>query len=237
MSAENQRVAWNEWNAAYREKRLSEVSIDQRTAVLTWLETLNRTDLDIIEVGCGAGWLCPAIAPFGRVTATDLSDEVLDRARIRFPDVSFVAGDFMTLNFPDEGFDVVITLEVLAHVADQPAFVAKLARLLRPDGLLMLATQNRAVVERMNRTPPPIRGQVRQWVDRDELTTLLAPQFDILEMRTITPRTNRLPWRLVNNGPLNAVLKLVFGSGPERWKEAAGWGWTLMALARRRSMR
>jgi ubiquinone/menaquinone biosynthesis C-methylase UbiE len=96
---ELQRTYWNEWNASHREQRLSDVSLDQREIVLRWLGQLARTDLNVLEVGCGAGWLCPALKQFGRVTATDLSDEVLARARARVPDVRFIAGDFMELGF------------------------------------------------------------------------------------------------------------------------------------------
>src|SRR5262245_51127290 len=90
-----QRSFWNEWNAAHRETRIGDISRDQRSVVTSWLRSRTRNNLDIVEVGCGSGWLCPDLVPFGRVTATDLSDEVLARARSRAPEVNFVAGDFM----------------------------------------------------------------------------------------------------------------------------------------------
>src|ERR1700741_529882 len=89
-----QQAYWNEWNAAKGERVLSDMSRDQRELVLRWLAGLGRTDLDILEVGCGAGWLCPSLKPYGHVTATDWSDVVLARASERIPDVQFMAGDF-----------------------------------------------------------------------------------------------------------------------------------------------
>ena len=83
--------------------------------------------MDIIDVGFGAGWFCPQLTHFGRVTGTDLSDEVLARAKRRVPDVNFVPGDFMDLDFGANSFDVIVALEVLSHVADQRAFIRKLA--------------------------------------------------------------------------------------------------------------
>ena len=70
----------------------------------------------------------------------------------------FVTGDFGALEFGGQ-FDVIIALEVLSHVVDQAAFVAKAARLLKPGGQLMLTTQNRPVLERYNRQPPVDPGQ------------------------------------------------------------------------------
>lgn len=232
---EQQKAAWHEWNKSSRAKRLSEISIDQRTAVVDWLRELKRADLDIVEVGCGNGWLCPSLKEFGRVTAVDILAEELARARQCVPGVNFIVGDFMTMQFEPRGFDVVISLEVLAHVADQGGFAAKLAQPLRPGGLLMLATQNRPVLEKMNRVPPPIPGQLRNWVDREELSALLSPHFDVLELRSITPRTNRGFWRLVNNSKINPALRFLFGDAAKRWKERVGLGWTLMALARKRA--
>jgi ubiquinone/menaquinone biosynthesis C-methylase UbiE len=230
-----QRAAWEAWNAETREKRLSEISTDQRDHVIAWLRAVGRADLDIIDVGCGAGWLCPSLTPFGRVTGTDFSANVLARAQAKMPEVVFVPGDFMQLPLDDAAYDAVITLEVLAHVADQPAFVAKLARILRPDGMLILATQNRPTLEKLNNVPPPAPGSIRQWVDGDELTALLTPYFDVWELKAITPRANRFPWRLVCNNKVDPALQLLFGNGPKRLKERLGWGWTLMALARRRA--
>jgi 2-polyprenyl-3-methyl-5-hydroxy-6-metoxy-1,4-benzoquinol methylase len=112
---------WNRWNASTREQQLDEVSLDQADFAKTWTSTGQGTDLNIIEVGFGAGWMTPILAPFGQVTATDLSDEVLGRAAARWPEVKFVAGDFMALDFEEHCHDVVVTFEVLSHVADQPA--------------------------------------------------------------------------------------------------------------------
>lgn len=234
-SIDQQRAAWEKWNAETREQRLGEISTDQRDCIIEWMRRLARNDLDIIDVGCGAGWLCPSLTPFGNVTATDFSAEVLARAQTKMSAVAFVPGDFMDLEFEDARYDVVISLEVLAHVADQEGFVAKLARILRPDGMLMLATQNRPVLERLNHVPPPAPGAIRKWVDRDELSALLRPHFELREMKGITPRANRLPWKLVNNNVVDPALRAILGDAPKRFKERLGWGWTLMALAQKRS--
>lgn len=232
---ELQQAFWDDWNASGREQRLSDISYDQKEVVLGWLGALGRTDLDIIDVGCGAGWLCPWLKPFGRVTATDLSADVLQRVSQRVPDVEFIAGDFMTLPFPAEVYDVVISLEVLAHVADQPAFVARLARLLRPGGLLMLATQNRPVLERYNRIPPPEPGQLRRWVDRNELVQLLDPHFVVREVRQITPRAGKGLMRWVAGRNARQLMRIASGRVLERAIAGAGLGWTLMALAEKRA--
>ncbi|MDN5927244.1 MAG: methyltransferase domain-containing protein [Hyphomicrobiales bacterium] len=231
---EAQQRFWNEWNAAARERQLESVCTDQADVITGWLRGSGRHDLDILDAGCGTGWLCERLSPFGAVTGTDLSHEVLDRARMRLPDVRFVAGDFMTLDFGGNAFDVVTTVEVLSHVADQPAFIAKLAYHLRPGGHLMLATQNRPVLERYNRIAPPKPGQLRRWVDKNELKRLLSKKFEIVEIFSITPKANKGLMRIINSRTFNRPVHALVGRRLDRLKEAAGLGWTLMALARKR---
>jgi len=232
-----QQSFWDNWNTQHRETAVGEVSSDQKKVVLAWLTDIGRTDLNILDVGCGAGWLDPSLKQFGAVTATDLSADVLARMRTRIPHVEFIAGDFMELPFEPSSFDVAVSLEVLAHVADQPAFVAKIHSLLRPGGWLMLATQNRPVLERhnMNSIQPAAPGNLRRWTDMRELRALIEPQFEIVEMFTKTPRASQGPLRLINARPVRKAMRAVVGERFERMKERLGLGWTIMRLARRRA--
>ncbi len=231
-----QQSFWDSWNAQQRETRIGEVSSDQKKVVLAWLADIGRTDLDILDVGCGAGWLDPSLKQFGVVTATDLSADVLARIRTRIPQVNYIAGDFMALPFEPSSFDVAVSLEVLAHVTDQPAFVSKIHSLLRPGGWLMLATQNRPVLERhnMNSIKSAAPGQLRRWTDASELRALIEPKFEIVEMFTKTPRASQGPLRLINARPVRQAMRALVGESFERMKERMGLGWTLMCLAQKR---
>ncbi|MEO9339321.1 class I SAM-dependent methyltransferase [Mesorhizobium sp. SB112] len=234
VSVVSQQQFWNDWNASTREQHLDEVSFRQAEVVKNWLTTIGRKDLDILEVGCGSCWFCEELSQFGRVTGTDLSNEVLDRAQKRMPHVELVAGDFMDLDFGRDRYDLIVSLEVLSHVEDQPAFMAKLARHLRPGGYLMLATQNRPILQNLNRLPPPGPGQLRHWVDKKELTTLLSRQFDVKELFSVTPRANKGIMRIINSRTFNQPIRALVGNRFDRMKEAMGLGWTLMALSRKK---
>jgi 2-polyprenyl-3-methyl-5-hydroxy-6-metoxy-1,4-benzoquinol methylase len=230
---EKQRAFWNDWNASTREKGLSEVSTDQAEVVMSWLKGLGRRDLKIIEIGCGAGWLCSQLVQFGQVTANDLSDEVLARAAQRVPEARFIAGDFMNTEV-GSCYDVAMSLEVLAHVSDQAAFVARISGLLKPGGYLMLATQNKPALMR-NNIPAPAPGQLRRWVDRHELQELLAPHFQVKKMFSITPCFNRGLLRIVNSYRLQRAADRAFLGrvlrGVKRIESNLWLGWTIMVLA------
>lgn len=227
---------WNDWNAKHREVIVGPISQMQAEKICGWVTELGSTELTIIDVGCGSGWMCERLICFGQVTGTDLAGEVIDRARARVPRASFLSGDFMSLDLPRHGADVIVTLEVLSHMADQPAFVAKLAEALKPGGHLMIATQNRFVLERYASVAPRGEGQIRQWVDHRQLRKLLLPRFEILELTSIYPNFGHIGLlRLVNSPKLNAVVSRVVPRATiDRLKERWYLGHTLMALARSR---
>jgi 2-polyprenyl-3-methyl-5-hydroxy-6-metoxy-1,4-benzoquinol methylase len=235
-SLDQQRQRWNKWNAVDRNdwQNVWDVSRRQAAIVTDWLRGLNRSDSKIIDVGCGTGWFSSTLPKFGRVTATDLSDSAIENARHRAPNVNFVVGDFMELDLGVGAFDVAISLEVLSHVADQPAFVARIASLLRPGGKLMLATQNRFVLKHFNDIPPN-EGYLRHWVNKRELRALLRPHFEVEKLYSVSPRGNRNIMRIINSRKLNRPFKALFGDRMiEGLKEKAGLGFTLMALATKR---
>jgi 2-polyprenyl-3-methyl-5-hydroxy-6-metoxy-1,4-benzoquinol methylase len=120
-------------------------------------------------------------------------------------------------------------------VADLQAFMTKIANLFKPGGYLMLATQNRPVLERYNRIPPPARGQLRRWVDAEELKQLLRSHFDVLKLYSVTPRTDHGLMRVAASRKVNAAIESVAGTRFRDFLERRGLGWTLMALAQKRS--
>lgn len=216
-----ERGFWNEWNAAHRESDLADVSMRQAEVIESWLA--GRKDLSILDAGCGSGWFTARLLQFGSVVGTDLADEVLARARARVPAATFVAGDVMTVDV-GTGFDVVVTLEVLSHVSDQDAFLRRLHSLLVPGGRLLLATQNRPILERFNRIPAAAPGQRRRWVDRRELRTLAgAAGFHIESMIVVSPKAD--------HGVMRFIARVARKARCTRMLEHLGFGWTIMLSA------
>jgi 2-polyprenyl-6-hydroxyphenyl methylase/3-demethylubiquinone-9 3-methyltransferase len=104
--------------------------------------------LRLLDVGCGGGLLCEPLTRLGaEVTGIDPSQTNIGVAR-RHAETSGLAVDYRAttaeaLAAAGETFDVVLAMEVVEHVADRDAFVAACGALLKPGGLLVLATINR----------------------------------------------------------------------------------------------
>jgi 2-polyprenyl-6-hydroxyphenyl methylase/3-demethylubiquinone-9 3-methyltransferase len=100
----------------------------------------------VLDIGCGAGLLSESLAKAGcDVLGMDASIEAIDAACAHAEGqnlpLTYRAGapeDLSGLKFP-----VITALEVIEHVADPAEFIATLASLLQPGGLLFLSTLNR----------------------------------------------------------------------------------------------
>jgi 2-polyprenyl-3-methyl-5-hydroxy-6-metoxy-1,4-benzoquinol methylase len=107
---------------------------------------------DILDLGCGSGWLSEMLQSRGfRVTALDLGFDSIRRASVRLKErsagVSFTLGDIYHLPFGESNFDAVVASEVLEHLDDPQAALHEMARVVRPGGCLAVTTPYRERIE------------------------------------------------------------------------------------------
>jgi len=104
--------------------------------------------LSLLDIGCGGGLLCEPLARLGgRVTGIDASERNIAIARAHAA-LSELAVDYRTTTAEElarEGrhFDIVLTMEVVEHVADVRSFLDAALALLAPQGMMVIATINR----------------------------------------------------------------------------------------------
>ena len=118
----------------------------------------------LADIGCGTGEALSILArqrPGLRCIALDLSPEMVRRAA-RIPTALPVAGDSEAIPLRSGGCAAVICFGVLGHLLDARLAVAESARILSPDGTLILWTRtggflSRLVAAGFERTNPGVR--------------------------------------------------------------------------------
>ena len=97
----------------------------------------------VLEVGCGWGELAEWIAreTGAEVVAVDLSPRMVELASERGIDAS--VADVQNLPFADGSFDLVVAAWMLYHVPDLERGLSEVARVLRPGGTFVAATNSR----------------------------------------------------------------------------------------------
>ena len=106
----------------------------------------------VLDMGCGAGLLTEPLARMGgTVTGVDAAAENIAVARDHAAQselaIDYHAGEIDAVS--GQGFDLITCLEVIEHVADPAQFIAGLAGLLAPNGLMILSTPNRTALSRL----------------------------------------------------------------------------------------
>lgn len=99
----------------------------------------------VLDVGCGTGYLTRIMAgqvnPGGEVTGLDLSEPMIEYARHRSGNCSYVVGEAQDLPFDDVSFDAIVSSYAIHHIAldARPSAFAEMFRVLKPGGRLLIA--------------------------------------------------------------------------------------------------
>ena len=103
----------------------------------------NRGFQTALDVGCGEGRFCRMLAAEGiATTGIDPTARLLDAARARDPQGTYLQARAEALPLPDASFDLVVSYLTLIDIDDYASAIAEMARVLRPGGSLLIANLN-----------------------------------------------------------------------------------------------
>jgi ArsR family transcriptional regulator len=125
--------------------RIRSLYVDEREVEAALIEIVGAAaPRDLLDIGTGTGRVIEILGPqIGQALGIDQSREMLAIARVNLERAGATnamvrLGDMYQLPLPDASFDAVVIHQVL-HYADRPAAViAEAARVLRPNGVLVV---------------------------------------------------------------------------------------------------
>lgn len=177
--------------------------------------------LTVLDIGCGGGLLCEPLARMGAsVTGIDPARTNVETARLHAAD-SGLAVDYRCTTAEDvaaagERFDIVLAMEVVEHVADVGLFVEACATLVKPGGLLFMATINRTLksyalaivgAEYVLRWLPRGTHEWDKFVTPEELSSAMtAPGLTVTDRRGVRFDILRDRWTETSDLSVNYMI-------------------------------
>lgn len=135
-----------EWNSSLYDKKHDFVA-EYGKDLLTYIP--NHPAQSILDLGCGTGALTIQLADLGsRVMGVDSSSSMIEKARERFPGLTFQICDALALPFEAE-WDVIFSNAVFHWISDHDTLLESIRRALTPQGVLICefgAVGNTAVI-------------------------------------------------------------------------------------------
>ncbi len=181
-----------------------------------------------LDVGCGPGHLCEHLLELGYDTyAIDISEAMIRAAvarlsgRVNDAELRFRVCGEADVPFSGAPFDLITAIQVFSYVADQEAYIARLASALRPGGLIVASGTNRlslaivleVALALLRFRPQPIWNLVRTgyhsggYVDyRTARQVYNAAAFDRMFLRQGFRVVDSMDWfhlRRLDKNPLN----------------------------------
>jgi len=120
--------------------------------LLTFLPELHTSwNGTILEGGCGFGKLVlgiKSILPQATITGIEINRSQVEQLQEYIEKTStdgltIVQGDVLDLPFADSSFDIVISEQIIEHVAEQDLLIRQAHRVLKPGGIFVLTTATR----------------------------------------------------------------------------------------------
>ena len=200
---------------AYIRERIADIFARDATA----LDGL--AGLRVADIGCGGGLLSEPLARLGAsVVGIDAAATSIEVARLHAAR-SGVSIDYRCTTAEDlvtagETFDVVLAMEVVEHVVDPAPFLASVAELVAPGGLVVISTINRTMkayalaivgAEYVLGWLPRGTHHYEKFVKPDEIEAAFAPTgLEVMDRSGVVYDPFHDEWRLGRDVDVNYMM-------------------------------
>lgn len=180
--------------------------------------------LSVLDIGCGGGILAESMARLGAgVHGIDVVERNIrvasEHARQAGIEIRYEHVDTVDLVAREQRYDVVLNMEVVEHVVELPTFMSQCTSLVKPEGIVFIATINRnplswlvAIVgaEYVLRWLPVGTHSWRKFVKPSELEAMLADNGMVVNASTgVRVNPFNRSFSLTRRQPVNYMLSAI----------------------------
>ncbi len=184
--------------------------------------------LNLLDIGCGGGLLSEPMARLGfAVLGADASEKNVKTAAAHAApsglEIDYQVATAESLAVDGRAFDVVLNMEVIEHVADLPGYLGACAKLVKPGGLMFVASLNKTLkslvlakiaAEYVLRWLPPGTHDWNRFVEPHRLQAMLEEAgLNVLKTQGVSFDPLGWNWRLSTDLDVNYM---VVGASPRR---------------------
>jgi GT2 family glycosyltransferase/ubiquinone/menaquinone biosynthesis C-methylase UbiE len=159
-------------------------------------------DKVVLDIACGEGYgsFLLSTSNAKKVIGVDIDEEAVKNARNSYKnnDLEFVNGDVTSIPIESNKIDVIISFETIEHINEhqQKLFLLEIARVLKPDGILIISTPNKLTYSDL----PDYKNEfhIKEFYV-DEFLDFLRKEFEYIELLGQRIFTSSYIWSDKNN--------------------------------------
>ena len=180
----------------------------------------------LLDLGCGGGILSESLAKKGaKVTALDTSQPLIKLAQKRALEkkltINYQVGEISSLKNKKNKFDIIISLEVIEHVANYKIFLEDIFSCLSKNGIIIISTINRnlfsyistiLVAEKILNLVPPGTHDWNKYIKPNEIIEYAEKHNYLLDKKSgllPIPSVKNFNWIRTSSTCTNYILSLI----------------------------
>lgn len=159
--------------------------INQINTILPYIPL--RDNVHILDIGCGNGKMLGYLQEKTKsfIHGFDYSSNAIRTAKKRFSKNSeFRVGVIDEIDYPDDCFDTIISMDTIYFTKDMVAFVAKIKRWLKKDGVFFVGYQEGDVMPKTNSASDTVLAKA---VERNglkyQVTNITKQTYQLLKQK------------------------------------------------------
>ena len=136
----------------------------------------------VLDIASGEGYGSNFLSKSAQeVVGVDISQIAVDHAQKNYSskNLSFQVGSILDIPCEPDVFDVVVSFETIEHISEHRKMIAEVKRVLKPDGLLIISTPEKAVYsDQVNYSNPYHEKELYE----EEFVQILSEEFQFIQL-------------------------------------------------------